>query len=167
MKAQLPATALHLGVLTVIVLTCTNTMVYISTMGYTVLSLASLQRAQSTPMHTHPHLHRHCFLLVGVNGPCKAKVAYFDSTVAVNQNVARLEVPVDDPCCVQVLNPWGGRCGGGSSRITDHKTVTSKNRDTKDDNDISTTHWPDAIQLPVGHHTLQLEWEAMHTYTHL
>ena len=35
------------------------------------------------------------------------------------------------------------------------------------DNDISTTHWPDAIQLPVGHHTLQLEWEAMRTYTHL
>lgn len=52
------------------------------------------------------HLHRHCLLLVGVNGPCKAKVAYLDSTVAVNENVAWLEVSVDDPCCVQVLDPW-------------------------------------------------------------
>ena len=101
------------------------------------------------PTHTHTHLHCHCLLLVGVNSPCKAEVTYLDSTVAVDQNIARLEVPMDDACSVQVLNP----CEVDAKEMWRMQSVTSKEPHPPYTHHRNQTRHPQAMCLPYVYHT--------------
>ena len=66
--------------------------------------LAASQQLRSAIVLRH-HLQRHGGVGVGLHGSGKAKVADLQQAVAVDQQVARLQVSVDDASRVQVLQP--------------------------------------------------------------